>query len=576
MHIHPLFVDSRPEYLSDAEASASLLLMPLGTETLLEHLQTRLAGVCDRPPVVYATFTPGPEYTAALQRVCPGATVVCASDLTTHLGRCESADWLFILDARRYPAEGLEPEMLLGDAAMDPRWVRHLVDLESTVQGTTERLEEDIDGRVRRIERHYENVTWPFVAGVIASLMPVSCRALSGGIAFSSLAELRVNLASHGVPSHDVPLGGPALDLSQPADFLDFAERFTLDAFDSEEGVVNGPLLVGRGHSIDPGARIVGPVILHAGARVHDGAVLVGPTVIGRDAEVGAGATLAQSIAAGGARCAAYSVSRQAVLATGPSPATLDLWGSDDEGCDFEAGDEVAYRQPMRRLFAPGEEGHVRARYLLVKRLLESAVAAVLLLLLSPLLVVLAALIKLESRGPALFGHKREGLGGRVFHCWKFRTMYVGAEQRQRDLAEKNEMDGPQFKLVNDPRVTRLGRWLRPLSLDELPQLINVALGQMSFVGPRPSPFRENQLCVSWREGRLSIRPGITGLWQVCRHNRALGDFHQWIEYDLLYVRHLSFWVDVKIAVATVITLGGKGHVPVSWILSRRHLQPAA
>jgi lipopolysaccharide/colanic/teichoic acid biosynthesis glycosyltransferase len=576
MHIHPLFVDSRPEYLSQAGPSASLLLMPLGTQTLLEHLQSRLADVCDRPPVVYATFATGPEYTAALQRVCPGATVVCASDLTTHLARCESADWLFILDARRYPADGLEPATLLGEASMDPRWVRHLVDLESTVHGTTERLEEDVDGRVRRIERHYENVTWPFVAGVIASLMPVSCRALSGGIAFSSLAELRVTLATHGVPSHDLPLRGRALDLSQPADFLDFAERFTLDAFDSDDVVDNGPLLVGSGHRIDPGARIVGPVILHAGTRVHDGAVLVGPTVLGRDVEVGAGATLAQSIAVSGARCAPFSISRQAVLASGQAAFALDSEAGDDEACDFESGAEVTYREPMRRLFAPGAEGHVRAKYLLVKRLLESAAAMLLLLLLSPLLLLLAVLIKLESRGPALFGHKREGLGGRVFHCWKFRTMYVGAEQRQRELAEKNEMDGPQFKLVNDPRVTRLGRWLRPLSLDELPQLINVALGQMSFVGPRPSPFRENQLCVAWREGRLSIRPGITGLWQVCRHDRALGDFHQWIEYDLLYVRHLSFWVDVKIALATVITLGGKGHVPVSWILSRRHLQPAA
>jgi lipopolysaccharide/colanic/teichoic acid biosynthesis glycosyltransferase len=90
----------------------------------------------------------------------------------------------------------------------------------------------------------------------------------------------------------------------------------------------------------------------------------------------------------------------------------------------------------------------------------------------------------------------------------------------------------------------------------------------MSLVGPRPSPFQENQMCVPWREGRLSVRPGITGLWQVCRHERSEGDFHQWIQYDLLYVRHMSFTVDMKILMATLLTGGGKGHVPISWILS--------
>ena len=118
--------------------------------------------------------------------------------------------------------------------------------------------------------------------------------------------------------------------------------------------------------------------------------------------------------------------------------------------------------------------------------------------------------------------------------------MVPGADAMQRELYAKNDVDGPQFKLEKDPRLTRIGRWIRPCSLDELPQLVNVALGQMSLVGPRPSPFRENQTCVPWREGRLSVRPGITGLWQVCRHDRANGVFHPWIHYDLLYVEHMS------------------------------------
>jgi hypothetical protein len=125
--------------------------------------------------------------------------------------------------------------------------------------------------------------------------------------------------------------------------------------------------------------------------------------------------------------------------------------------------------------------------------------------------------------------------------------------QYQRDAASMSE--------------SPVGRVLRALNVDELPQLLNVLTGEMSLVGPRPSPFLENQVCVPWREARLSVRPGITGLWQVCRHNRDDGDFHQWIEYDLLYVQHTSFWLDLKILAATLATLGGKaGHIP-AWRL---------
>jgi lipopolysaccharide/colanic/teichoic acid biosynthesis glycosyltransferase len=152
--------------------------------------------------------------------------------------------------------------------------------------------------------------------------------------------------------------------------------------------------------------------------------------------------------------------------------------------------------------------------------------------------------------------------------------MFVGAHAVQSNLKKLDKMDGPHFKLDHDPRVTRVGRVLRMLNLDELPQLFNVLRGEMSLVGPRPSPFRENQICVPWREARLSVRPGITGCWQVCRHDRSQGDFHQWIEYDLLYVQHLSVWLDLKILTATVLTLGGKaGYVPASWLVPSASLK---
>ena len=211
-----------------------------------------------------------------------------------------------------------------------------------------------------------------------------------------------------------------------------------------------------------------------------------------------------------------------------------------------------------------------------LKAAFDVTAAALGLLLLSPLLLLIALLVKLESKGPIFHRDRREGHGGRVFKCLKFRTMSMGADAQQRELLAKNEVDGPQFKLARDPRVTRVGRVLRKLNLDELPQLVNVLLLQMSLVGPRPSPFRENQLCVPWREARLSVRPGITGLWQVCRNRRSQGDFHQWIHFDLLYVEHASFAVDLKILAATVLTLAGQWPAPLSWIIPQRVLSPVS
>jgi lipopolysaccharide/colanic/teichoic acid biosynthesis glycosyltransferase len=205
--------------------------------------------------------------------------------------------------------------------------------------------------------------------------------------------------------------------------------------------------------------------------------------------------------------------------------------------------------------------------YLRLRSVVEAVIAVVMLVVLSPLYALIALAVKLTSHGPVFYGDPREGLNGRLFRCWKFRTMRPDAAVMQRELAAEQFADGPHFKIASDPRLTSIGRWLRALNFDELPQLLNVVMREMSFVGPRPSPFKENQICAPWRQARLAVRPGITGLWQVCRHDRASGDFHQWIEYDLLYVEHVSFLVDLRILIATVLTLGGKRPVSVDRIL---------
>jgi exopolysaccharide biosynthesis polyprenyl glycosylphosphotransferase len=190
---------------------------------------------------------------------------------------------------------------------------------------------------------------------------------------------------------------------------------------------------------------------------------------------------------------------------------------------------------------------------LLVKHVFDRLAALVLLILFSPLLLLVAILIKVTSqswRDPILFGQTRCGLNGRLFTMWKFRTMVVNADAMVAQLREKNEMGGPVFKIKHDPRVTPVGRWLRRLSLDELPQLYNVLIGDMSLVGPRPPLPREVAQYDRWQRRRLSMKPGITCLWQVSGRNNL--PFETWMKLDLEYIDNWSLWLDIKILLRTI------------------------
>ncbi|HUB67783.1 MAG TPA: sugar transferase [Candidatus Methylacidiphilales bacterium] len=197
---------------------------------------------------------------------------------------------------------------------------------------------------------------------------------------------------------------------------------------------------------------------------------------------------------------------------------------------------------------------------LVLKRGLDIVGALILMILALPLMLVIAVMIRLTSPGPVIFSQNRSGLHGRAFRMYKFRTMTTNAEQARSELKGRNEMSGPVFKVENDPRVTPVGRWLRRTSLDELPQLWNVFLGEMSLVGPRPLPLYEtaNFGDLSQRR-RMSVRPGITCLWQVRGRNK-INDFKDWVRLDLEYIDRWSLWLDIKILVRTVpVVLFGWG-----------------
>jgi exopolysaccharide biosynthesis polyprenyl glycosylphosphotransferase len=194
------------------------------------------------------------------------------------------------------------------------------------------------------------------------------------------------------------------------------------------------------------------------------------------------------------------------------------------------------------------------------KQVIDFAGALALLAVSVPFFFVIAILIKLTSPGPIFFRQQRSGLNGRPFMLYKFRTMVTNAEQMQHELVAMNEMSGPVFKVTNDPRVTKLGRWLRKFSLDEFPQLFNVLRGEMSLVGPRPLPVNEvkrfNDLA---HRRRLSVKPGLTCLWQVSGRNNVK-DFKDWVRLDLEYIDNWSLWLDFTILCRTVpVVLVGTG-----------------
>lgn len=203
-------------------------------------------------------------------------------------------------------------------------------------------------------------------------------------------------------------------------------------------------------------------------------------------------------------------------------------------------------------------DSEVGCVYGFLKRTIDIIGSLAGLLLLSPVLIIVSILIKLESEGPIVFSQDRIGYKGQKFKMYKFRSMVVNAEDLKKQLAEQNEMSGPMFKMKNDPRVTKVGKFIRKTSIDELPQLINILKGEMSLVGPRPSLPKEVKEFEPWMMERLEVKPGLTCYWQVSGRNDI--DFEDWMKLDIEYVRDRNFWLDIKLILKTFFVLFGDEH----------------
>lgn len=197
-----------------------------------------------------------------------------------------------------------------------------------------------------------------------------------------------------------------------------------------------------------------------------------------------------------------------------------------------------------------------KSSYLYLKRLMDVFVALVGLILILPLLIVISLLIKIEDwNSPILFKQKRVGKNGELFYMYKFRSMVSNAEALKATLLEQNEAAGPVFKIRYDPRVTKIGRFIRKTSIDELPQLVNVLKGEMSLVGPRPALPDEVEQYTEYEKLRLTVTPGLTCYWQVS--GRCSIGFNEWVSLDLQYIEEQCLWVDIKLIVKTLFVLFG-------------------
>ncbi len=561
MSLIPVLLDLRPRYMGDAAEGCSLLLLPTADNLLLRELMDSLRRVTAHRPMVLTMFEPDETYERQLRSGCSDIELVRGvSQFGPMIDRFAPSDSFLFVSPICYPADGVDLRPLCAVIKNDARMVRHLVAFEAPTLRTKELVQTDGDGRVRRIQRYFEPVTWPFPSGVLASVVPVACAQVAMPLTLSSLEDLRMQLSSGGIPNQDVPYHGDCFDLVDESGALALSERrvSSLSAsFESSRtlGASDAQLISPRA-SVHRTARLVGPVVVGDAAEIGADALIVGPSAIGDGARIEADAVVAQCLVLPGAVVASGSTVRHHVVNSEAAHPT---------------GQARQRRNAQPHLVAaPDSVRRSVPTYVSVKALVEPVVAFCALVVLSPVLLIMGLMVKLTSRGPMFYGDVREGKDAQPFTCWKFRSMLTNADQMQRSLAAQQQMDGPQFKMDHDPRVTSVGYWLRRLNVDELPQLWNVVRGEMSLVGPRPSPFRENQICVPWRNGRLSVRPGISGLWQVCRKDRATGDFHQWIHYDLLYVRNVSLRLDVMILAATIFTLGGRKPVSLRLMLGKR------
>lgn len=322
---------------------------------------------------------------------------------------------------------------------------------------------------------------------------------------------------------------------------LEVVESGMVNGYKNDNNYSRNGALVGRESKIAPSAHIIGPVVIGDTVTIGTDCLIVGPAIIGDRVVIGDGSLFRESIALAD------------TVIPEKSKIEYSLWTRNGETFSFKKNGNGNSNHPDDHDDDQWNSfnSNGKSYYNFLKRLIDICLSAGGLILLSPFFLLIAILIYIDSPGPIYYTQRRCGINGREFPMAKFRTMVHNADKLQKQFVMQKDVDGPVFKMKDDPRVTRVGRVLRRISLDELPQLWNVLKGEMSLVGPRPLVMEEMRLNPKWRDLRLRVKPGMTGLWQVSGGSGA--PFYKWLEMDLQYLKRRSVLFDIIIILKTIM-----------------------
>ena len=465
-------------------------------------------------------------------------------------------DWLSISDARFVTdVDSSWLSRVLSDSDADVVFIHvdpHLMSFRENVILTA-------DGDVAGFRRLYSDVVWPcpfpsFWPHHVFIRSSILARLARSSVLPLDFSEFFALCRSSTLSLRSFRIAGSVLDLETASGVMFFFRRllesgnYKQDCLTRWNGssLTDGSVCNSSGPTIiQQDVRLFGTIVVGNNIRIGKGALIVGPVVLGNGVTIGENAVVRGSLIGSGVTTAEKGFVQDRVLLDSHPAESFSSADRPSLMSNYFNTKSISGRHGRWRNWPRFSYGGF------FKRLADIFAASAALLLFAPVFPVIALAIKLSSRGPVFFRHKRQGLHSREFGCVKFRTMIVGADNLQDRLRAKNQVDGPQFKIESDPRVTAVGKFLRDTCIDEIPQFWNVLLGQMSLVGPRPSPEKENTFCARWRDARLSIRPGITGLWQIRRTRDAGQDFQEWVIYDTEYVRSLSLRLDLWICFET-------------------------
>ncbi len=455
------------------------------------------------------------------------------------------------------------------------------VNVAPVLLGKREKMRLTAQGKIAGFRRLYcdsaelapVSTDWPHHLFVRTNVLE---RVLAGCALPQSFSTLLERAFSNAVRLRAIKVGGVVLDLETQEGLLNFC-RAGISKIQPLPAASRS--VVQNSNTISRDSRLVGKVLLGENIYIGPNAIVVGPTVIGDNVKIEQGAVINSSII-GPEVLVPQNQFVQNRIVKGPfsfrvvdaRPGNSKLGRPASSFCRKASCGDTSFDNAKQdstppvslsskqicspRLFDLGRKQRIEDSYRnwprfsyagSFKRIVDCLTAVIVLVLFAPIMPFIVLAVKLTSPGPIFFKDKRQGLHGKIFNCLKFRTMHLGADKIQDKLRFVSQVDGPQFKMADDPRISAVGRFLRETYLDEIPQFINVLLGQMSVVGPRPSPEPENMLCPFWRDARLSVRPGITGLWQIYRTRQLMKDFQEWIYYDTKYVRNLSLSMDLWI-----------------------------